>query len=301
MLIDSHTHLVTFQMIERMIKRFDRIHPGIGKKVLKKSHRVITAEFVEFLKKASVESLAKKWLSELDRNGVDHAIFLPISGALDELDEFVSLHPERFSAYVYLDDPTTKAAVKNFRKRVKSGGFRGLKLYPSIQQVSAADKKMFPLYEAAAELNVPILFHFGITFAPVADYRYTNPMDLYLPSRLFPDTRFIIAHFGAGYFRELLLLGFHAQNIHVDTSGTNNWRLYMPKVPPLKDIFKRTIEVYGAEKVLFGTDSMLNDKAGYRTHILSEQRKALHSLRIKKEDREKILGGNAARIFNIGE
>ena len=158
---------------------------------------------------------------------------------------------------------------------------------------------MFPVYEEAAAHNLPILIHFGITTAPIADYRYANPLDLMLPSKLFADTKFVIAHFGAGFFREALMLGFHASNIWLDTSGTNNWRLYLPEVMALKQVFKRAIEVYGADKILFGTDTILNGKVGYRSFVLKEQKKALTDIRVKKEDRAKIMGGNAIRLFGL--
>ncbi|HEB71481.1 MAG TPA: amidohydrolase, partial [Nitrospirae bacterium] len=151
----------------------------------------------------------------------------------------------------------------------------------------------------AGELGIPILIHFGITHAPHVDYRYTNPLDLQLPSKTFPGTDFIIAHFGAGFFREILLLGFHAENIYIDTSGTNNWREYLPEIMPLAKIFKRTIEVYGAERILYGTDTAINDKTGYRTFVLKEQTKALRLLKIPAKDRKLIMGGNALKLFRL--
>ena len=96
------------------------------------------------------------------------------------------------------------------------------------------------------------------------------------------------------------MLGFHASNIWLDTSGTNNWRLYLPEVMPLKQVFKRAIEVYGADKILFGTDTILNGKTGYRSFVLKEQKKALADIKVKKEDRAKIMGGgNATKFFGL--
>lgn len=261
---------------------------------------MISRETVEFLSTRNINDLAGLWRDELDKNGVNRALFLPIGGAtLSELDEFVNLDTNRFTAYVMLDDPTSKNAAREARKWFETGRFKGIKLYPCLQMVSAADERLFPLYETAAEFNAPVLVHFGVTHAPVSDYRFTNPLDLKMPSKLFPKTDFIIAHFGAGFFREALLLGFHSENIYLDTSGTNNWRLFLPEVMPLKEIFKRTLEVYGPDKILFGTDSALNGRAGYRTFVLNEQTTALSEIGVSEEDRNKIMGGNAARLFGL--
>jgi len=39
-------------------------------------------------------------------------------------------------------------------------GFRGLKLYPSIQRFHVYDERAYPTYERAEALGVPIVFHF---------------------------------------------------------------------------------------------------------------------------------------------
>lgn len=300
MIIDSHVHLVTQGMMKAASKRLEKLAPGLVKKMVKKGSGVINQTFIEFLRKHGVQELAKLWIAELDANKVDRALFLPISGAgHDDLGEFTKLHPSRFSAYLLPDDPTKKKFIREMEKRAKTGRFVGIKLYPSINGVGIADERAFPLYEAAGALNIPILIHFGITHAPLADYRLTNPLDLMLPSKRFPETNFIIAHFGAGFFREVLLMGFHASNIYVDTSGTNNWRLFMPRIMELKDIFKRAIEVYTAERILFGTDTILNGKTGYRGHILAEQEKAMDDQALAPEARALIMGGNAKRLFRL--
>jgi len=300
MRIDSHVHLITARMIREATARYNRMKPGLLERVVHDGRKLINPEFIEFLDRMDVPAFARLWEAELEKHRIDHACFLPISGtSLAEIEEFVSLNPSRFSGYVYLENPASKRGVATFKRLIKSGAFVGLKLYPCIQRVSVADKALFPLYEAAAELSAPVLIHFGITHAPVTDYRYTNPLDLQLPAKLFPDTNFIIAHFGAGFFREVLLLGFHAENIYVDTSGTNNWRLFLPEVMSLKKIFRRTIDVYGAGRVLYGTDSAIGAAAGYRGFVLKEQTRALAQLKIPAKDKKQVMGGNAARLFRL--
>ncbi|MGK7346234.1 MAG: amidohydrolase family protein [Candidatus Nitrospinota bacterium M3_3B_026] len=301
MIIDAHVHLVTARMIENAKKRFDRVRPGLFEKTRRDGKKFISPELVKFLRKTGVKGLAGMWEEELDRNGIERALFLPIGGELSDLEEFISLNPARFSGYVFLKNPPAKSASRELERLARTGLFKGLKLYPALQGFSAADKRMFPVYEAAGRLGVPVLFHFGITQAPVADYRYTNPMDLRLPLKMFPETNFIIAHFGAGFFREVLLLGFHSENLYVDTSGTNNWRLYTPGKPPLSKVFRRTIEVFGAEKIIFGTDSAISGESGYRSHILKEQKKVLAALKLPKKKQALVMGGTARRLFRLDE
>ncbi len=299
MLIDSHVHLVTHRMAKLTADAFVKRYPTAFERAFKKGGALLSPKLLAWLKPLSVEKLATMWIDEMDRAKVDHACFLPIfGGSHGELDEFISIAPERFSGYLFLAEPHTKKALRDVRRwRSKNPRFVGVKLYPSLSHISMADERLFPLYETLGELGMTALIHFGITTAPVADYRYTNPLDLQLPSRLFPDTNFIVAHFGAGFFREILMLGYHAQNVSIDTSGTNNWREFLPEIMPLATIFRRTVDVYGAERILFGTDSMLRPDTGYRAHIVAEQKKAVTAAKLTRKEKEAIFSSNAQRLL----
>jgi predicted TIM-barrel fold metal-dependent hydrolase len=83
----------------------------------------------------------------------------------------------------------------------------------------------------------------------------------------------------------------------VDTSGTNNWRLYVPGEPSLEQVFRDALRTFGPKRILFGTDSTFF--SGYRKQIVDEQVAILDSLSLSAEDRDLILAGNARRIFGI--
>jgi predicted TIM-barrel fold metal-dependent hydrolase len=87
-----------------------------------------------------------------------------------------------------------------------------------------------------------------------------------VPSRDYPDLKFIIAHFGAGFFREVLLMQYQADNVYMDSSGSNIWMKYLPYDLDLKGIFKHAIKAGGANKILFGTDSTFFPR-GFRYNI----------------------------------
>ena len=286
-------------MVEDSRFRFEKNYPGSADMLIKKASHLINPKFINFLKERTLEDFAKQWLSEMDANGIDRALFFPISEQPEQLRDFVALAPERFAGYAYLNDPLAKDAPERLRNQVKEYGFRGLKLYPCLQLFHAYDEKVFPLYEEAQSLGVPITFHMGITHAPASDYRYTNPLDLQLPLRLFPDLNFIIAHFGAGFFREVCLIAYHTDNLYVDTSGTNNWRDYTPERMELMEVFRRAIDIMGASRILFGTDTVMRPDSGYRKAIMEEQKAIVRSLSPDPADAEKILGGNAAELFKL--
>ncbi|MEE8429950.1 MAG: amidohydrolase family protein [Candidatus Desulfatibia sp.] len=296
-MIDAHVHLMTMEMLEDAIKRFEKNYPGSDKQIRKSGHKIFADKSMKYISGTSLKEKADDWLKVMDENGIEKAVFFPISQRPEQVRDFMANSPERLYGYAFINDPASHDAPDVLKSGVNEYGLCGLKLYPSIQLFHAYDKKLFALYEEAQGLGVPITFHYGITHAPMADYRYTNPLDLQLPLRLFPKLNFIIAHFGAGFFREVCLLGYHTKNLYLDTSGTNNWTEYTPENWKLKEVFKRAIEIYSPERIIFGTDTVLRPDTGYRTSIMKEQLNVVEALGISSGETDLIFGGNAKRLY----
>lgn len=296
-MIDAHVHLITAGMIGDVSSLFEKTYPGFGKTVMDNAAHLINRQFLDFLSNTSLKEFAERWLSDMDKNGIEKAVFFPISERPIELKEFLDFAPERLKGYAYLNNPLSSDAPARIRNYIKDYGFKGLKLYPCLQLFHASDERLFPLYEEAQNLEIPITFHMGITHAPVSDYRYTNPLDLQLPLKLFPKLNFIVAHFGAGFFREVCLLSFHNTNLYLDTSGTNNWLDYTPEKIELKEVFKRALEIFGPERILFGTDSVMRPDAGYRSAIMNAQRKIIKSVCRDESCAQRIMRDNALELL----
>ena len=239
---------------------------------------------------------AERWAAAFDRAGVQTGFFIAVGEGNEELAEFVRLNPARFQGWGSVVDPTAPDAAAIVR-RFPDWGLRGLKLYPPTQRFSASDRVVYPVYEAAAEGGLAVLFHFGITVAPIYDLRFADPLHLSAAAKDFPEITFAIAHCGAGFLRETLFLAYHTENIWVDTSGTNNWRDYTPGKPSLQDVFADLLRTYGARRIMFGTDSTLSHE--YREGVLAEQRAAFRGLETTAEDEALIFAGNARRLFAL--
>lgn len=294
-IIDSHLHLTTAKMLRRMGER-----PTSRKRAME-SMRIRGKSFEERLRELealTLEDHARTWLEAFDTAGIEAGAFIAVGEGNEELGQFVALHPDRFIAWGSLPDPRDPDAGRTVAK-FRSMGLSGLKLYPPIQRFAANDRTFYPIYEAAAEHGLPILFHFGITVGAFYDLTYASPLPLSAPVKDFPEVTFGIAHFGAGFLRETLFLAYHTENVYVDTSGTNNWRDYYPGNPSLEQVFRDALRAFGAQRILFGTDSTV--WGGYRHHILKEQLEVLDRIELNPQDRALILEGNARRILRIGQ
>ena len=244
--------------------------------------------------------VAQQWVDEMNRYGITAMGFMVGAEAYDEFLEAKARFPGRFMGYANINPGDPEAAEKV--DKAARDGLQGIKLYPSSwPELHAYDAACYPVYEAALKHRFPVFLHFGITIGGQADLRHGNPLDIQVPSRDFPDLNFVIAHFGAGFFRELLLLQYQADNVYMDSSGSNSWMRYLPYDLDLRKIFERAITTGGAEKVIFGTDSTFFPR-GFRINILEQQYEAVRSLSegsdaiVSVEDIDAIFRGNILRL-----
>jgi hypothetical protein len=173
-----------------------------------------------------------------------------------------------------------------------------------MHRYSLHDARVRPVFEeAAAAPGRAVFVHCGVLTVGVRkklglpspfDMRFSNPLDVHAIALRYPQMPFLVPHFGAGMFREALMLADLCPNVYLDTSSTNSWVKY--EGLDLKTVFRRTIDVLGAGRLLFGTDSSFLPR-GWNYDIFETQTKALLDLGVSAADARLILGGNMERIF----
>jgi predicted TIM-barrel fold metal-dependent hydrolase len=137
------------------------------------------------------------------------------------------------------------------------------------------------------ERNVPVMIH---TNEPVGHHypgKTPNTLaEIYRMVRRFSENRIILAHWGAGLFFYTLLKKEVAESLaHVWVDTAASPFLYRPEIYPL------AAKIFGAEKILFGTDFPLL-KAGRYV-------KEIQEAGISDSDRKKILGENAKALLRL--
>lgn len=312
-IIDSHIHFITQKTSEKWRKaRGDRLATSPRRRLDPAAMEKLTATMEQaasrmrerHLKRGGVQEIvlpssgkeaAEWWLKEFDECGIERGVFLSPFPFCEEIKEFLQTSP-RFVGYTWLNpaDPDAPRILEEEHR----AGLKGVKLYPPLEQVHVDDKACYPFYEKCAELGMVVLIHFGVSVGYTSDLKFANPLDLHLPARDFPEVTFIVAHLGAGFMREALFLAYQLDNVFFDTSGSNNWRFYLPYTLSLEEIFRKFIQVAGIERILYGSDSTVFPR-GYRRKVLQEQLEVLDSLPISEEEREKILSGNISRLLNL--
>lgn len=247
---------------------------------------------------ANAVSLAERWVAELDARGVSRACLIAsIHGNEDCVAAAVAAYPNRFFGY-FMVDPQQADARERVQAAANNPHLHALCLFPAMHNFSLSDAQLVPLLEIAERQHLAVFVHCGVLGVGVRkklglpspfDMRFSNPIDLHPVALRFPQVRFIVPHFGAGYFREALMLADLCPNIWLDTSSSNHWMLY--ESLDLRAVFRRALDLLGPNRLLFGTDSSFFPR-GWQAPIFEQQTTALYELGLSKQHAEQILSSN---------
>ncbi|MFZ0216641.1 MAG: amidohydrolase family protein [Candidatus Dormiibacterota bacterium] len=246
----------------------------------------------------SWEEEADAWAAELDRCGVERIVFVT-GGGNDRLAEVVRRHPDRFLGFAH-HDPFLPGAAEELERAIGTLGLRGLKLIAPRLSRRIDDPAGRPVWEVVAAHRIPVLIHFGMSGAAggIAYNDKIDPAHLEPVAKEFPTVNFVVPHFGIQYVKELLFLCWACPNVHVDTSGSNQWVRWMPYPLTLDDLFRKFLETVGPERIVYGSDSSWFPR-GYVLRYLQDQIRVCRFLRVRHDDLQAIFGGNAARLLGL--
>jgi uncharacterized protein len=255
----------------------------------------------------NAEALAGRWAAELDRCRVSRAALIAsVPGDAPSVSEAVRRYPDRFVGF-FMVDPTRPDAAAETERALDSGGLRTICLFPAMHRFPVHDERARRLFElAAGRPGTSMFVHCGVLsvgvrkrlgLASMFDMRFSNPLDLHAVALLYPSVPIIVPHFGAGMFREALMLADLCSNVVLDSSSSNSWIKYQPGLT-LAAVFTQALAVAGPDRILFGTDSSFFPR-GWVTEVYEEQSAVLDEIGAGAAWKEKIFGGNFDRIFPV--
>ncbi|MCL1830182.1 MAG: amidohydrolase family protein [Oscillospiraceae bacterium] len=163
--------------------------------------------------------------------------------------------------------------------RIKQLGLAGIKLHTDFQQFYIDDPRALLMYKSIAEAHLPILFHMGDDRR-----RYSEPQQLQRIMGYLPELVAIAAHLG-GYqqWDQAVSCLTNIDNLYFDSSSSLHFLSPQAAV--------QMIEIFGADKVFFGTDFPMWDH--------KEELSRFMQLPLTDLIREQLLYRNFERVFGI--
>ena len=245
------------------------------------------------------------WFEQMAEQGPWHVVAQATS--LAELPlclEAADRSEGRISAFAAFSPDSHEETAMVFESLAK-GRLKGLLLLPGLSGFRLDHPGLAPLFELAADLGTPIIVQCGLPPAALRDregvfldLQAANPLELVPVADGHPRVPFVVPAFGSGFFREALMLGELCENVFLGTAPGGAWRRTQPTPLSLVDLFERSLEVYGVERLLFGTGSGPTPP-GWRGDLATLQREALGALELDTADKDRILADNARRLLRF--
>jgi uncharacterized protein len=202
----------------------------------------------------------------------------------------VRAHPEAFVGFASVDPLKGDAAVVELERAVRDLGLRGLKLHPTAQGFRPDDRSVYPIFETAAALGIPVTVHTGTTGLGAGmpgggklKLELSRPIHVDAVAADFPDLQLVMAHPAWPWQDEQLAVALHKPNTWIDLSGWSPRRF----APDLV----RNITGQLQDRVLFGTDyPFLSHEQWFG---------AWDTLEVPERVTEKVLLRNAQRLLGL--
>ncbi len=160
---------------------------------------------------------------------------------------------------------------------------------------------MFPIYQKASDLDIPVVVHTGYTVTHAGPNSYAALMQqypLYLEevAATFPDLPIVMAHFANPWAEDAIQLMRKYDNVYADTAYGAfpfSW-----KVNAL--VWSKNFGVL--DKVLFGSDYPLHspgESIELHRRMPGYTRERGIEPQLTDEDIQAVLGANAARMLGL--
>lgn len=222
-------------------------------------------------------------LAAMERGGIARTVVAPVATKPSQVcgvnDWMASLGDPRIVPFgaMHPDFPDPDAEVR----RMRSLGIRGIKLHSQHQGFTPTDPRMTPVYAAAAEHGLPVLFHAGSYVA--RHETEAHPAELAAVIDAHSSLTCIMAHMGGYLEWEAVREHLCGRNVYFDTA-------YVPRNLP-DDEFCALIRDHGVERVLFGTDGPWTDAGAEVAY--------LRAMGLTSDELAAILHDNAVALLGL--
>ncbi len=282
-----------------------------------------------------LNDLGEKRLAAMDAAGVDIQVlslnapgtqkFDPQTavrmarGANDRLALAIKANPDRLAGFATIPTPDPLAAADELSRAVNDLGFKGAMVHGLTNGEFLDEKKFWPVFERAQQLDVPIYIHPAVPDKTVTSRYYETYVEDFpwilsagwgftvetatQGARLvlsgvfdaYPDLKIIIGHLGEGLpflLRRMDEAFSRPGNKPVAFRDTFCSHFYITTSGNFSDpALQCTLSEMGADRVLFAIDyPFVMNEPGVEW---------IEQVMLSEEDRAKILSGNAKRLLRL--
>ena len=229
------------------------------------------------------------YVEMLARAGIVRAV--PFGTGNDEVAELLRDYPDRFIGLARISGLQGMRGVRELERRVREQRFHALGVSALVDGIPASDRRYYPLYAKAVELDIPVRIYSSMNYATDRPYDLGHPRHLDQVAIDFPELTIIGGLGGWPWVNEMVALVRRHPKLYLDTSAHrakylgqsgSGWEMLMQ--------FGNTLI---QDKVLVGLSAGL---VGQLHETLIQEYLALP---LKDTVKDKWLYRNAARVFGL--
>lgn len=225
----------------------------------------------------------------LERIGIVRSV--PFGTTNDELSALLHDYPDRFIGLARISGLIGMKGVRELERRVREEGFQALGVSALVDGIPASDRRYYPLYAKAVELDIPVRIYSSMNYATDRPYDLGHPRHLDQVAIDFPELTIIGGLGGWPWVNEMVALVRRHPKLHLDTSAHR--AKYLGQRGSGWEMLLQFGNTLIQDKVLVGLSAGLVGQS-HETLI-----KEYLDLPLKDTVKEKWLYNNAARIFGL--
>ncbi len=206
-----------------------------------------------------------------------------------------------------------RARLKEVKASVAERGLKGLLLTPPYGHYYANDRRVYPFYELAVQLDIPIYFHHSHNFGspkncPLKYARIWLLDDVIID---FPELRFNVEHMGYPWTEELLAIMARSPDVYTDIAMFID--PYVRFSIPRRRLLARNLGMareYGVlDRVFYGSDyvgedigeyvSLLRREISYLREGLSRDMEKQGYPALDQEEMQGLLSTNVLKLWQV--
>jgi hypothetical protein len=260
--------------------------------------------------------IAEELIKYMDEAGVDVCFCLregmmDISGQTVAMstNQFMLNQIEPYPERMYLEamvGPILRRGMDNalweLEYLVNEGHAKLCKVYQAEDLAPLDDKRMWPFYEKACELDIALTVHTGMSYVVPQPSAHSQPSTLDRVLLDFPELKLIAYHMGWPNTEELIGLAGKHQNLYLSMSGIVGWYERSPYRG--YHAIGTALQWVAPERIVMGLDLPFDDTKRVvdwvrNLQIPDELRKNYGYPEITEEMRAGFLGKNLAQLAKI--
>jgi hypothetical protein len=230
-----------------------------------------------------------EYVEMLERVGIVRAV--PFGTTNDEMSELLREYPDRFIGLARISGLIGMRGVRELERRVREEKFQALGVSALVDGIPASDRRYYPLYAKAVELDIPVRIYSSMNYATDRPYDLGHPRHLDQVAIDFPELTIIGGLGGWPWVNEMVALVRRHPKLHLDTSAHR--AKYLGQRGSGWEMLIQFGNTLIQDKVLVGLSAGL---VGQPHETLIQEYLALP---LKDTVKDKWLYGNAARIFGL--